>query len=300
MAYISAAFSSKRRISCIWVRRRRASSVSSRALGSATFVCAMTLPPHERQLVHREAAAEPEYGHDDGEADRDLGGRHAQDEEDERLPVDRAVALAEGHERQIGGVEHDLDGHEDDERIAPDEHAESSDDEQHRRHSHVIRGGHHDQATRRLASAITPTRARRRPATGTASRRCGRSGSGPVSSRPGISTMMAKTKRMAMAPAYTMTCAVARNSARISRKSAARVARCATRKSALWMGFRLSTTPAADATTMAARTQKVSSPAVMTARSGSPAWADPRGWAPARWAHRWAPPGRGPATSPWC
>src|SRR6266498_347297 len=193
MAYISAAFSSKRRIICIWVRRRRASSVSSRALGSATFVCAIMLPPHERQLIHREAAAEPEYGHDDGEADGDLGGRHAQDEEDEHLPVDRAVALAEGHESQIGGVEHDLNGHEDDERIAPDEHAEGPNDEEHRRHSHVIRGGHHDQATRRLASAITPT--------GAARRRCARSGSGPVSSRPGMSTMMAKTKRMAMAPA---------------------------------------------------------------------------------------------------
>src|SRR6266478_2428673 len=109
MAYISAAFSSKRRISCIWVRRRRASSVSSRALGSATFVCAMTLPPHERQLVHREAAAEPEYSHDDGEADGDLGRRHAQDEEDERHGSIDGQALAESHEGQVGGVEHDLD-----------------------------------------------------------------------------------------------------------------------------------------------------------------------------------------------
>src|SRR5258705_11401926 len=106
MAYISAAFSSKRRISCIWVRSRRASSASSRALGSATFVCAMTLPPHERQLVHRETAAEPEDGHDDGEADGDLGRRHTQDEEDERLGVDGRVTLAESQEGHDGGVEH--------------------------------------------------------------------------------------------------------------------------------------------------------------------------------------------------
>ena len=38
-------------------------------------------------------------------------------------------------------------------------------------------------------------------ATGTASRRCRRSGSGPVSSLPGISTMIAKTKSTMMAPA---------------------------------------------------------------------------------------------------
>src|SRR5205809_2566833 len=140
MAYISAAFSSNRRINCNWVRSRRASSVSSRALGSATLVCAMMLPPHERQLVHRETAAEPEDGDDDGEADGDLGRRHAQDEEDEGLAVDGAVALPEGHEGQVGGVEHDLDGHEDDERIAPDEHAEGSHDEQHRRHPDVVGG----------------------------------------------------------------------------------------------------------------------------------------------------------------
>src|SRR4029453_18348982 len=143
MAYISAAFSSKRRISCIWVRSRRARSVSRRALGSATLVCAMTLPPHERQPVHRRTAAEPEDGHNDGEADGDLGRRHTQDEEDEGLAVDGPVALAESHEGQVGGVEHDLDGHEDDERIAPDEHPEGPYYEQHRRHPDVVRGGHH-------------------------------------------------------------------------------------------------------------------------------------------------------------
>ena len=49
--------------------------------------------------------------------------------------------------------------------------------------------------------SITARRTSRSPATGTASRRCERSLSGPVSSLPGIKTMIAKTKRTAMAPA---------------------------------------------------------------------------------------------------
>jgi hypothetical protein len=64
----------------------------------------MTLPPHERQLVHRETAAEPEDGYDDGEADGDLGRRHTQDEEDEGLAVDGAVALAERHEARLAAL----------------------------------------------------------------------------------------------------------------------------------------------------------------------------------------------------
>src|SRR5262249_2771320 len=143
MAYISAAFSSKRRSSCIWVSNPRARPASSRALGTAALVCAMVLPPHQRQLVHREAAAEPEYGDDDGETDGDFGGGHAEDEEDESLAIDGAVALPEGDDGQVGRVEHDPDRHEDDERIAPHEHAEDADDEDHRRHAHVVGGRHH-------------------------------------------------------------------------------------------------------------------------------------------------------------
>src|SRR5690242_6447489 len=42
-AYISAAFSSKRRMRAIWVSSRRASSASSRVRGGAVFVCAIGL-----------------------------------------------------------------------------------------------------------------------------------------------------------------------------------------------------------------------------------------------------------------
>src|SRR3972149_5146865 len=96
-----------------------------------------------------------------------------------------------------------------------------------------------------------------------------------------------------------MTCAAARNSARIWRKSAATVARCATRKSALWMGFRLSTTPAAEPTAITARIQNATWPGVIRACSawaGCPAGgacSGRRGWARARWGGRRAPPGPG-------
>ena len=51
------------------------------------------------------------------------------------------------------------------------------------------------------------------PPSGAASSRQALRGSGPVSSLPGMSTMIAKTNRTMIAPAYTMICAAARNSA---------------------------------------------------------------------------------------
>ena len=47
--------------------------------------------------------------------------------------------------------------------------------------------------------------------TGSATIRYERRGSGPVSSLPGISTKIAKRNSTMMAPAYTATCATARN-----------------------------------------------------------------------------------------
>src|SRR6266481_3162651 len=131
-AYISAAFSSKRRMSAIWVSSRRASSPSSRVWGGAVFVCAIglslelsfclcyrvLLPSQGAPLVDREAPALAEDRHVDREAHRDLGGGHAHHEEYQSLSLGRPVALAEGDQGQVRRVEHQLDRHEDHQRVS--------------------------------------------------------------------------------------------------------------------------------------------------------------------------------------
>src|SRR5262245_40290559 len=58
----------------------------------------LALPFHQAQVVDREAAAEAEDGHDDGQADRDFGGGDRHDEEDEGLSVVAAEPVPKGHE----------------------------------------------------------------------------------------------------------------------------------------------------------------------------------------------------------
>ena len=73
------------------------------------------------------------------EADDDLGRRHHQDEEHDRLAADVAEHPGEGHEGQVGGVQHQLDAHEHDQHVAPDQQADGADGEQHGRQAQVPR-----------------------------------------------------------------------------------------------------------------------------------------------------------------
>src|SRR5579863_564789 len=63
----------------------------------------------------------PEHGHDDRQADHDLGRGHDQYEEHIDLTADVVQVAGEGHERQIHGVQHQLDAHEHDQHVAPDQ-----------------------------------------------------------------------------------------------------------------------------------------------------------------------------------
>src|SRR5437588_1210675 len=76
-------------------------------------------------------AAAAEQGHDDGEADHDLGRGDHHREERQDLAVEVADLARERHQGQVHRVQLQLDRHEDDERIAADQHAERSDGEQH-------------------------------------------------------------------------------------------------------------------------------------------------------------------------
>src|SRR5918998_4520750 len=76
--------------------------------------------------------------HDDGEADDDLRGGDDHDEERHDLAVESAGGPGERDQRQVHRVEHQLDAHEDDDRVAPHEDAHSADREQDRGEHEVV------------------------------------------------------------------------------------------------------------------------------------------------------------------
>src|SRR5690348_10052855 len=84
------------------------------------------------ELVHVNLAAGAEDGDDDGEADHHLGGGDGQHEEDEHPALHRVQEVRERHEREVDGVEHQLDGHEHHQRVAAHEHADRADGEEQR------------------------------------------------------------------------------------------------------------------------------------------------------------------------
>src|SRR5205823_5056668 len=93
-------------------------------------------------VVDRGRATGAEDRHDDREPDDDLGRGHDHHEERDDLPVERAVDPGEGDERQVDRVEHQLDAHEHDDRVAADEHTGRADGEQHGRQVEVVVRAH--------------------------------------------------------------------------------------------------------------------------------------------------------------
>ncbi len=93
-------------------------------------------------------------GDHDRQPDRRFRGRHGHHEEDDDLAVPSQL-LGERHEREIHGVEHELDAHEDHDRVPPQQHARDAEAEQDRRD----RQGLSQHQIRRLASTIAPTMA---------------------------------------------------------------------------------------------------------------------------------------------
>src|ERR1051325_2144530 len=87
------------------------------------------LPLEQINLVHEYRLAVAVERDDEAEADGCLGRRDHDDEDREDLARDRVRAPRllqvprEGYEVQVRGVQYQLDGHEDDDDVAPREHA---------------------------------------------------------------------------------------------------------------------------------------------------------------------------------
>ena len=64
-------------------------------------------------------------GDDNGETDGDFGGCDGDNKEDEDLrvvigqPISADMESREGHQREIGGIQHQFEAHEDDDDVAP-------------------------------------------------------------------------------------------------------------------------------------------------------------------------------------
>src|SRR6266496_3090154 len=110
-------------------------------------------------VVHRGRPAGTEDRHDDREPDDHLGRGHHHHEEGHDLPVERTVDPREGDQRQVDRVEHQLDAHEHDDRVAPDQHADRADGEQQGRQQEVDGWGHEDSPSLVGFSARTPAEA---------------------------------------------------------------------------------------------------------------------------------------------
>lgn len=85
---------------------------------------ALPLIAEEVGLIGPHRLPEPEEGEDDGEPHGGLGRRDGDNEESEELPVVvRGVDAVVRDQREVYRVEHQLDAHEQDEQVAPEEEA---------------------------------------------------------------------------------------------------------------------------------------------------------------------------------
>src|SRR4051812_17692750 len=89
------------------------------------------LVPERGEAVDLDVAPAAEDGDDDRETHGGLGGGHGDHDERERVSGQIAPHAREREQRDVGGVEHELDAHQDDQRVAPDEHADDADQKQH-------------------------------------------------------------------------------------------------------------------------------------------------------------------------
>src|SRR6478735_8623724 len=86
----------------------------------------------QARVVDRGRATGAEDGHDDRQPDHDLRGGDHHHEEGGHLAVEVAVDAGEGDQREVRGVQHQLDAHEHHDRVAAGEHADAADREQDR------------------------------------------------------------------------------------------------------------------------------------------------------------------------
>src|SRR2546425_362415 len=89
---------------------------------SAYFM--MALPFHQVQLFGGDGGLAAVERDDDRQSHGDFRRRDREREEDENLARDVVQVVREGHEVDVRGVQHQLDGQEDHDDVSPDQHAD--------------------------------------------------------------------------------------------------------------------------------------------------------------------------------
>src|SRR5438132_1653979 len=128
-------------VHCLSQRRPNSTLIKNAASGKAGMSQALWingLALHLVDLVHVHGRAVAVRGKDDREPDGDLGCRDHEHEHDEHAAsliervarAELAGAPREGDEREVARVQHELDAHEDHDRVAADEHTGGADEEQ--------------------------------------------------------------------------------------------------------------------------------------------------------------------------
>src|SRR5450759_512368 len=99
------------------------------------------------ELVDVDRQLPPVDGDDQPQPDRHLAGRHHHHDQSKDLAVGAAPHAREGDQREIGGIEHQLEAEQDDQWVGPREHAGGADAEDQRRDDQVPADRHYQPAS---------------------------------------------------------------------------------------------------------------------------------------------------------
>src|SRR5215469_16268830 len=133
-------------------------TAAARAAEAARMpVTASPLVLQQGRVVHRRGPAGTEHRHQDRQPDDYLRGGDHHHEERDHLAVELAVHARESDERQVDRVQHELDAHEDDQRVAADEHPDRADHEEDHGERHVVSRAHDGGASCPLESVPSPS-----------------------------------------------------------------------------------------------------------------------------------------------
>src|SRR3954453_7437968 len=119
------------------MNRQLQARVSTRWLIPRSWAGSSSLAQRD-QVVDVEFRAAPRHGDHQAEADHDLRGRDRHHDQREHLAAGLAVIAGERDQGEVRGVQHQLDGQQDDQRAAADEDAVEADPEQDRRHAREV------------------------------------------------------------------------------------------------------------------------------------------------------------------
>src|SRR3984957_13612192 len=182
------------------VRLPPSSKIAAPAAGNATssqVKCVIPSALEQVGVVDRSRSTGTENRHDDGQPDHHLAGGDDHREERHHLAVEIAVQSGEGHEGEVNRVEHQLDAHEHDDRVAPQQHTGGADGEQQCGQIQIILRIHDAPPLVMASKPLEPLAAgRSRSSTGRNSRTAGtdnREGE-PSGSRAGVSTALCRAK----------------------------------------------------------------------------------------------------------